>query len=265
MSDFTIIIQGLYNDISVTNLENYKKFGDVIFSCWDTDIVPSQITDNYKVVRSTFPDFPVANPQNIFRQSTTVFNGLMAINTPYFIKVRSDEYYSDLSKMVEKIRKYPNKYICNNIWFEKIPVSWMHPGDHIIGGSSSLFRKTFADILDMCIRAGHTNNVFSSLQIGMNHQWRPFLSVEQVIFVKFMLQLASMQELEAQLLFANDYESLKRLFMTYCDFVPLEELGHYIWSFVNGVGTTPVREWHTTGDVIYNWPNPSIRTWEEVY
>src|SRR3990167_7484578 len=144
--DFTIIVQGHTNDISLSRLDTYKRYGDVIVSCWYGDFIPQHIQNS---ISSKIPDHSFANPQNIYMQATTILSGLKLAQTSYFIKVRSDEYYENLQPIIDKVLANPLKYICNNIWFEKVDSSWMHPGDHLIAGSVDIFKKTFENVLSI--------------------------------------------------------------------------------------------------------------------
>ena len=52
---------------------------------------------------------------NINYHVASTLNGLKKVTTKYAIKLRSDEYYSDLSKFVEKIKNNPEKVITRKL------------------------------------------------------------------------------------------------------------------------------------------------------
>lgn len=257
-NEFTIIIQGPLNQISLDNIERYKKFGDVIVSCWAGEMEPANV--DAMIIKSPKPKGQFANPQNIFMQSTTVLAGLAAARTPYFIKVRSDEKYTNLEPIMFKVMTSPEKYICNNVWFKKINREWLHPSDHLFAGDVYKFINTFDDVMSICRRIGPVNNVLSCLQYGFNTNFWPYLSVESVIFLSF-LKTIYRNALESVIADCYYNNRLRNLMEEHCDFVPIESLGEYVWSFVNLQGK---REYLSSSDILYSWDSPSIKSFEEI-
>lgn len=259
MTQFSIIIQGPINDISLSYLDIYKQYGPVIVSCWDTDKVPDDLK-GVTIIKNHINIENYANPQNIFMQATTTLSALRLVDTEYFIKVRSDEKYSNLQPIVDKVLSNVNKYVCNNIWFKKIDKEWLHPSDHLIAGKTLLFLNMFFDIIATCIRVGRVDNVLNCHQYGFQNSYWPYLGVESVMFLSFLKSFYG-QELEKVVAHYNSNGILKQLLEKHCDFVPIDQLGDYTWSFVNIKGQ---REYLTNSDLLYNWPDsPSIRTLED--
>lgn len=151
MNDLAIIIQGPLNPISIGNIPNYKKFGKVFVSCWEDDdeSLISAYQDIVHIKNSWKENLDISNPQNLYRQTITTLSGLHAASDyKYCIKVRSDEYYSDLTLLIEKIKSNPSKIICSNIYFRQ---KWrMHISDHILGSTRENLLKTFNLVKAKC-------------------------------------------------------------------------------------------------------------------
>ena len=56
----------------------------------------------------------------------TMSNGFREVSNPYVIKMRSDEYYSDFSRLIEVFNENPDKFICGNIFCKP---TWPYIGD----------------------------------------------------------------------------------------------------------------------------------------
>lgn len=137
----SIIIQGPLNQISLGNIPIYQDFGEVIISCWDSDNL--RLIKNLKNVKIIINKFQETilhnNPQNLYRQVTTTLAGIKEASNDLCIKVRSDEYFSDLRPIIWSVEDNPNKITCSNIYFRKC--FRLHMSDHIIGTNKELFTK----------------------------------------------------------------------------------------------------------------------------
>ena len=80
----------------------------------------------------------------------STLNGLKKVTTKYAIKLRSDEYYSDLSKFVEKIKNNPEKVITSNFFFSQDDSEPFHPSDHVIGGTTENLLSMFNYAFKVC-------------------------------------------------------------------------------------------------------------------
>jgi hypothetical protein len=141
-NDFTIVVQGPLHERSLGNVHNYQKFGDVIISCWDTCDKSQLFGLGVELVVSSESDYDftdVINPQNLYRQCITTLNGIRAAKTEYVIKVRSDEYYTDLSFIVDNLRANPSKIVVGNTFFGR--KEWDF-GDHLYAGQTDLMLAT---------------------------------------------------------------------------------------------------------------------------
>jgi len=148
--DVTIIIQGKLNNVSINNLHHYRKFGRVIVSTWK-DCSPRlkllAWARGAKLVSSPDPR-DLYNVQNIACQCVSTLAGLQAMRTEYAIKVRSDEYYTDLSKFIFAIKSNPSKLVTNNVFFRYDHEAKAHPSDHVVGGTRDHLLKTYELLLN---------------------------------------------------------------------------------------------------------------------
>ena len=135
--NFTVLIQGPYNEISLNNIENYKKRGKISISCWD-NLTEEQKNNLNSIGANWLSIAPLPNIENshgVLKNSTffyainSIYNGLRNIDTQYVIKTRSDEYYKNLDCFIDEFMNDDNKIVCGNIFVRNnIPY---HFGDHI--------------------------------------------------------------------------------------------------------------------------------------
>jgi hypothetical protein len=152
-SDFTILIQGPLNKISINNIKNYSDFGKIIVSCWTNDNL-SLLSDVYQdilIVKSSYPLEDINNKNNMGKQIISTINGLKYCDTKYCIKVRSDESFSDLTFLVNKVLENSDKIISTNNGFNDRPY---HPSDHILAGSTRTLRDGFKNALSIIKKEG---------------------------------------------------------------------------------------------------------------
>jgi hypothetical protein len=134
MEDVTLIIQGrLMQDSYDFYIENYKDC-PVIISTWvDNTIDFKNIPENFIVLLSPYPyDF---GAQNLNLQLISTLNALERVKTKYVIKVRGDEYYSNLQYVLNSIKVEPNKIHTSSIFFRAWQYAEYHISDHIIAGT----------------------------------------------------------------------------------------------------------------------------------
>ena len=144
MEDVTIIIQGkLWKDCYDFWISNYKEC-PVILSTWvDTEIDFKTLPNNFIVLLSPYPsDF---GAQNINLQLTSTLNALKRVTTKYVIKLRGDEYYSNLQYIKNCILVEPNKIHTSPIFFRAWQYAEYHISDHIIAGTTENMMTMFGE------------------------------------------------------------------------------------------------------------------------
>jgi len=171
MSEFkydnvTLIIQGSLNEMSLSNIENYRGLCRIVISCWtnndftlfekhdvsDVDLVVSQDSaeimpahskeryiQKYRQPIKMMPNnirlhrASTWNVCNAYRQVKTILEGVRVADTEFCIKVRSDQSFSDISYFIDKTISAPNKMTCIDLGFTCDNFVKYGIGDHIIG------------------------------------------------------------------------------------------------------------------------------------
>ena len=108
MEDVTLIIQGkLYQDSYDFYIKNYTQF-PVIISTWSDCIIDfSNIPNNFIVILAPLPSD--SGKQNINYQLVSTLNAIKRVTTPLVIKIRGDEYYSNIESIYNQIKMEQDK------------------------------------------------------------------------------------------------------------------------------------------------------------
>lgn len=145
MKDVTLIIQGrLYQDSYDFYIKNYTQC-PVIISTWtDCKIDFSNIPNNFIVILAPLP--LDSGKQNINYQLVSTLNALKRVTTPLVIKIRGDEYYSNIESIYNQIKMEQNKIHTASIFFRAWQFAEYHISDHIIAGTTErvilMFKET---------------------------------------------------------------------------------------------------------------------------
>lgn len=89
------------------------------------------------------------NEQNRFFHFFSVVLGLQACKTDFVIKMRSDEFYSNLEPFIDTMIEDTSKMTTNDVFFRNSAMPF-HPSDHLMGGKVSLMRSTFELAKQFC-------------------------------------------------------------------------------------------------------------------
>lgn len=147
--EFSTVIQGRIHRHSLDGVLNYKKYSEVIISGWHDPKCPHMSHPGLK--EGTLVLTPVMKPQilknyfnakNLYLQIITTLQGLYQVRTPYVIKVRSDESFSNLVPF-QNLVKTTKKVVSSNIYFRPDKVYKFHMSDHMIGCSTKEMIKAF--------------------------------------------------------------------------------------------------------------------------
>lgn len=165
----SIIIQGPLNKRSISCIPDYLKYGEVIFSCWDRDDISllDDYKDKIKIKINKYQDIlryikrgNLKNPL-IFQPYTTL-QGINIASGNLCIKLRSDEKFPNLDRLIEMLKKNrdePNqhgvydksfKIITSNIYFRRDSEYKFHPSDHIVAGERLRMKCVFDKFYDLC-------------------------------------------------------------------------------------------------------------------
>jgi len=128
------------------------------------------------------------NEQNRYLHFFSVTMGLQICNTPYVIKLRSDEFYSTLTPMIEAMENSENKIITNDVFFRKRKDRPIHPSDHLMGGQTSVFKKVFTVAREYCENKERFNtNPLVQIALSGPHKT---MSAEQVLGIAILSSMA---------------------------------------------------------------------------
>ncbi len=168
MEDVTIIIQGkLLKECYDFWIKEYNSCS-VILSTWiDNEVDFKDLPENFIVLLSPYPkDF---GPQNLNLQLISTINALKRVTTKYVIKLRGDEYYSNLQYIRNSLLVEPNKIHTAPIFFRAWQYAEYHISDHIMAG-------TTVNLLNMFEATKH-NFDFNKVNVskwkvdGKFHKW----------------------------------------------------------------------------------------------
>jgi hypothetical protein len=125
LANTTVVIQGRVNPECIAHYAS--RYGpSCIISTWEGDEVDPM---GMRIVRSVKPtDF---GPQNSHLQIVSTLAGLRECSTEFVIKVRGDEYFSNLEYIVDELKRTP-KILTLPIFFRPHDVLPFHPSDHLL-------------------------------------------------------------------------------------------------------------------------------------
>ena len=147
INNITILIQGPLNKTSLDNIENYYlKYGKIIVSHWSDDNKElckrlSTLEKKYTHLSSvSLKDQPPMHPDYRLHQLYTTFAGLKKCNTPYVVKVRSDEMWVNLQPLIKEFLKDDTKMVTSNIFY-KPTYDVYHISDHLMIAQTNFFKE----------------------------------------------------------------------------------------------------------------------------
>lgn len=134
MKDVTVIVQGKITQETFNFYVKNCKGWNVIISTWvGLDIDYSELPEGFTLLISKLPE--KSGFQNLNYQLVSTLNALNRIKTPYVIKVRGDEMWSNLDTIYKTIKINPNKIWCSSVFFRPWVYMNYHTSDHIIAGT----------------------------------------------------------------------------------------------------------------------------------
>lgn len=143
MKNVTIILQGKILQESLDFLIKNYPTANVVISTWiGTDIDFSNLPQSYYLVVAPLPK--KSGNHNLNYQLISTLNGLRMVETDYVIKLRGDEYYSNLEHIAYQICMNPDKVHCSPIFFRHWSFMEYHISDHIIAGTTSNIKLMFS-------------------------------------------------------------------------------------------------------------------------
>jgi hypothetical protein len=155
IKDLTILIQGRCEREQIKLwIDNYSDWNVIVSSWIDNDF---QFPSNWKVIKSEYPK-RFADMQNIDLQITSTLNGLEFVETEYVVKVRGDEFYSNMELVYNRMKENTNKILCSSIFFRPLWLYPFHISDHILCSTTENVNLMFDTCLDILKSVGKYNN-----------------------------------------------------------------------------------------------------------
>ena len=154
MKNVTILLQGkILQETIDFYIENYPT-ANVVISTWiGSELDFSKLPQTYNVVLSKLPEY--GGHQNINYQILSTINGLRFVETDYVIKIRGDEYYSNMEYIANEVAMNPKKIHCSPIFFRHWSFIPFHFSDHLIASTKDnlqlMFEKTKLNVDNLLI------------------------------------------------------------------------------------------------------------------
>lgn len=178
MIEYTILLQGRIEpkamDFWVNNLPNSK----IVVSCWDDDIA-YDFPKDWHIVKNKKPVERIGFG-NFDLQLVSTINGLNEINSDYVIKMRCDEYWSNIHEITKLIEEDTEKVICGSLFFRPVGMHPFHISDHILAGKLENIKLMF--------ESAHTNLInnfwnfpIPECQLGMAYIWNKDSEIREII------------------------------------------------------------------------------------
>lgn len=161
----------------------------------------------------------VYNKQNRYLQFLSTSKGLMWSQTKYTIKIRSDEYYSDLTPLMYTLIQDDSKLVTNDVFFRRSEYLRYHPSDHIICGQTHKMKELFSKLMYDC-QFNH-----DALKYAPFDQFDFFIFVEQQIAMKWIEMHEKIDQYPYK--FPAKYSEVKELMIKYFDIVNNSMLGDF--------------------------------------
>jgi hypothetical protein len=145
MKNVTILLQGKILQDTIDFFVNHYPDQNIVISTWiGCNLDFSKLRQSHNVILTKLPKN--GGHQNINYQLLSTTNGLKYVETDYVIKIRGDEYYSNMEYITNQIVMNPQKIHCSSVFFRHWEFMKYHISDHIIAGTTDniklMFEKT---------------------------------------------------------------------------------------------------------------------------
>jgi hypothetical protein len=178
MIDYTILLQGRIEIRAMDYWANNFPNSKIVVSIWDDDI-DYDFPNDWVVVVNKKPIDRIGFG-NFDLQLISTINGLNQINTNYVIKMRCDEYWSNVCEIVKLINEDTEKIICGSLFFRPVGMHPFHISDHILAGSIKNIKLMFESAYTNII-----NNFWKfpipECQLGLAYMWNKDYKLRELI------------------------------------------------------------------------------------
>ena len=242
--DVTIVMQGplvnYWNAMAegLAHVYEYLEVADqIIISSWDDSLgrfEPNKleqaighgditlITDDIKKYDGYY------NNSNICYQVASSLNGLKKVNTKYAIKIRCDEYYTNLSGFIDLMKSSPEKLTTSNFLFNPDSIEQFHPSDHIAGGYTENILGMYEKAFKICKQFTGTEPI-SADEMGISGYRNIYndgkVSPESLLCFSFLMNKGV----------EIDCDNSTCLMKKHVQMLPLSEMGDFLCN-IKGIG-----------------------------
>jgi hypothetical protein len=149
MKDLTIILQGVVNPETIELWKTHHKNSKIIISTWeDCDFdFDGWLPDNWTLIVNSYPLLRFAPIANLDYQIISTLKALYKVDTKWVIKMRADEYWSNIDKIYERMQSNSEKIVSGSMFFRKWGLWPFHIGDKILGGTNDNLKLMFESTL----------------------------------------------------------------------------------------------------------------------
>ena len=154
MENVTIILQGVVQEEQIKLWKKYHKNSNVIISTWeDTKFnfegngFTNWLPKKWKLIKNQYPLIRFRPQANLDYQIISTLKALEEVETKWVIKMRCDEYWSNIDKIFKMMRKHPNKLVSGSMFFRKWGMYPFHCSDKILGGLTDNIRLMYESTL----------------------------------------------------------------------------------------------------------------------
>jgi hypothetical protein len=146
MKDVTLVLQGRVGREQMELWKKNYKDWNVIVSTWEdvdfdfqNSVFSKWLPKKWKLILNKYPLVRFRPQSNLDYQLITTYAGLSEVKTKYVIKARCDEYWSNLDKVYELIKRDEEKIVSSSMYFRSKEYDGrkmrFHIGDKILGAT----------------------------------------------------------------------------------------------------------------------------------
>jgi hypothetical protein len=221
---FTLLVQGPLKPCTVSNWIKHKEnshIKDIVISTWvikDQQEEPiTKHDDDYIIVYNKEPlcssKYSERHFANFYKQIKSMINGLELIKTPYVIKARCDEYYENITPLIDNFIEHDLLMNSTDFITRKYSYSPVHMSDH-------LFIAKTKELLISMKKLYHDLMNEESCSIYIDSKTNKKLAVESIISKYYFQEFGISTTTEN-----------KEILKTKIHIIPVELFGKYSLSY----------------------------------
>lgn len=141
--NYTILLQGRIEKKAIDFWKTHFSNENICISIWEDDPeVNYKFPKKWNVIINKKPIERIGY-KNFDLQLLSTINGLNSIKTKFSIKLRCDEYWSNLQHITESFNQNEDIIVCGSLYFRPVGMHPFHISDHIIAGKTENLKLMF--------------------------------------------------------------------------------------------------------------------------